>query len=58
MVLDGTDDASKIAKSLLFWDVNNGLSRRSWAYNDVQFLFNYFRMQKKLLKKLWMKNLY
>ncbi len=33
MVLDGTDEASKRLKSMLFWDVNNGISRRSWARN-------------------------
>ncbi|NIK93139.1 urocanate hydratase [Mangrovimonas sp. CR14] len=34
MVLDGTLDAEKRLKSMLFWDVNNGISRRSWARND------------------------
>ena len=34
MVLDGTDDASERAKKMLFWDVNNGISRRAWARND------------------------
>ncbi len=34
MVLDGSDDASKRLESMLFWDVNNGISRRSWARND------------------------
>ncbi len=33
MVLDGTEEASKRLKSMLFWDVNNGISRRSWARN-------------------------
>lgn len=33
MVLDGSIDASKRLKSMLFWDVNNGISRRSWARN-------------------------
>jgi len=34
MVLDGTKEASKRLKSMLFWDVNNGISRRSWARNE------------------------
>ncbi|MCQ0112497.1 urocanate hydratase [Zhouia amylolytica] len=34
MVLDGTKDADRRLKSMLFWDVNNGISRRSWARNE------------------------
>ncbi len=34
MVLDGTPEASKRLQTMLFWDVNNGISRRSWARND------------------------
>jgi urocanate hydratase len=33
MVLDGSEDADRRLKSMLFWDVNNGISRRSWARN-------------------------
>ncbi|MCK0158059.1 urocanate hydratase [Cellulophaga sp. F20128] len=33
MVLDGTIEASKKLKNMLFYDVNNGISRRSWARN-------------------------
>ncbi len=33
MVLDGTKDAERRLKSMLFWDVNNGIARRSWARN-------------------------
>ena len=33
MLLDGTADADRKLKSMLFWDVNNGISRRSWARN-------------------------
>ncbi len=33
MVLDGSDDAERRLKSMLFWDVNNGISRRAWARN-------------------------
>jgi len=33
MVLDGTKEASNRLQSMLFWDVNNGIARRSWARN-------------------------
>ncbi len=33
MVLDGSKEASRRLKSMLFYDVNNGISRRSWARN-------------------------
>jgi urocanate hydratase len=33
LVLDGTADAERRAKQMLHWDVNNGISRRSWARN-------------------------
>jgi len=34
MVLDGSSEASRRLESMLFWDVNNGIARRSWARND------------------------
>ncbi len=34
MLLDGSKGASKRLKSMLFWDVNNGIARRSWARNN------------------------
>lgn len=34
MLLDGSKDAARRLESMLFWDVNNGISRRSWARND------------------------
>lgn len=34
MVVDGSPDAARRIKSMLFWDVNNGISRRSWARNS------------------------
>ncbi|WP_372768322.1 urocanate hydratase [Lutibacter sp.] len=33
MVLDGSLEAEKRLKSMLFWDVNNGIARRNWARN-------------------------
>lgn len=34
MLLDGSKKTSKKLKSMLFWDVHNGIARRSWARND------------------------
>jgi urocanate hydratase len=34
MVLDGSKDAQRRLKAMLFWDVNNGIARRSWARNE------------------------
>ena len=34
MVLDGSDDADRRLHSMLHWDVNNGIARRSWARNE------------------------
>lgn len=34
MVLDGSADSQRRLKSMLFWDVNNGIARRSWARNE------------------------
>lgn len=34
MVLDGTSEADVRLERMLFWDVNNGISRRSWARNE------------------------
>ncbi len=34
MVIDGSEDAARHIREMLFWDVNNGIARRSWARND------------------------
>jgi urocanate hydratase len=34
MLLDGSQDADRRLKMMLHWDVNNGISRRSWARNE------------------------
>jgi len=34
MVLEGNEESERKLKSMLFWDVNNGIARRSWARND------------------------
>ena len=33
MVIDGSPEAERRIRSMLFWDVNNGIARRSWARN-------------------------
>jgi urocanate hydratase len=33
LVLDGSEDADRKLNQMLFWDVNNGISRRAWARN-------------------------
>ncbi len=34
MVIDGTPEAARRIRSMLLWDVNNGIARRSWARNQ------------------------
>ena len=34
MVIDGSADSERRLKSMLLWDVNNGIARRSWARNE------------------------
>jgi len=34
MLLDGSEDAERRLKSMLMFDVNNGIARRSWARNE------------------------
>ena len=34
MVVDGSNEADNNIREMLFWDVNNGIARRSWARND------------------------
>ncbi len=34
LLLDGTPEAEVRLKNMLFYDVNNGIARRSWARND------------------------
>lgn len=33
LVLDGSADTDRRLRNMLFWDVNNGIARRSWARN-------------------------
>ena len=34
MVIDGSEESGRRIREMLFWDVNNGIARRSWARND------------------------
>ncbi len=34
LVLDGSADSARRLRSMLFWDVNNGIARRGWARNE------------------------
>ena len=34
MVIDGSEDCDRRIRQMLFWDVNNGIARRSWARNS------------------------
>lgn len=33
MVIDGSEECDRRIREMLFWDVNNGIARRSWARN-------------------------
>ena len=35
MVIDGSEDSARHIREMLFWDVNNGIARRSWARNPA-----------------------
>ena len=34
MVIDGSEESDARIREMLFWDVNNGIARRSWARNS------------------------
>ena len=34
MVVDGSEQAERNIREMLFWDVNNGITRRAWARNQ------------------------
>ncbi|MBP4138929.1 urocanate hydratase [Flavobacterium geliluteum] len=57
MVLDGSKEASKRLASMLFWDVNNGISRRSWARNQEAVFAIKRAMQMEPLLKVTLPNM-
>jgi urocanate hydratase len=32
--IDGSEESARHIREMLFWDVNNGIARRSWARNS------------------------
>ncbi len=51
LLLDGSAEAGKRLESMLFWDVNNGIARRSWARNkEAMFAINRAMKHKPSLK--------
>lgn len=57
MLLDGTDAAEKRLKSMLHWDVNNGIARRSWARNEEAIFAIQRAMEEEPLLKVTLPNL-
>lgn len=57
MVIDGSAECDKKIKSMLFWDVNNGINRRSWARNSGAIFAIKRAMEKEPLLKVTLPNL-
>lgn len=57
LVLDGSEDAERRLRSMLFWDVNNGIARRSWARNKEAMFAASRAMHAEPLLKVTMPNL-
>ncbi len=57
MLLDGSPESDNRLKSMLHWDVNNGVARRSWARNDEAIYAIQRAMEKEPLLKVTLPNL-
>ncbi len=57
MVIDGSKESEDNLKSMLFWDVNNGISRRSWARNKASIFEIKRAMKKEPLLKVTIPNM-
>ncbi len=57
LVLDGTPEAERRLKQMLFWDVNNGIARRAWAGNPNAIFTARRTLQSEPLLKLTLPNL-
>ena len=57
MLIDGSTEADEKIKSMLFWDVNNGISRRAWARNSGAIFAIKRAMEKEPLLKVTLPNL-
>lgn len=54
MLLDGSREADRKLRSMLHWDVNNGIARRSWARNKEAMFAIERAMEKEPLLKVTM----
>ena len=51
LTIDGSENAERRIENMLFWDVNNGIARRSWARNGhAQFAIRRAMQENPLLK--------
>lgn len=57
MLLDGSAKANENLESMLFWDVNNGIARRSWARNPEAIFAIKRAMEHQPLLKVTLPNL-
>lgn len=57
MLLDGSRDSDRRLKMMLHWDVNNGISRRSWARNEGAIFAIKRAMEKEPLLKVTLPNI-
>ncbi|MGB0933582.1 MAG: urocanate hydratase [Lishizhenia sp.] len=57
MLLDGSADADRRLKSMLHWDVNNGIARRNWARNEGAIFAIKRAMEKEPLLKVTIPNI-
>jgi urocanate hydratase len=57
MVLDGSDASETALKSMLHWDVNNGIARRAWARNPHAIATAEVAMQNEKRLQITMPNL-
>lgn len=57
MLLDGSQEVDRRLKSMLFWDVSNGIARRSWARNSGSVLSIERAMKKEPLLKVTLPNM-
>jgi urocanate hydratase len=57
MVIDGSSDSDRRIKSMLHWDVNNGIARRAWARNKEAIIAIERAMQQEPKLKITIPNL-
>lgn len=57
MVIDGSSEAEERIKQMLFWDVNNGITRRAWARNSSALFAIRREMERTPLLKVTLPNI-